>query len=44
MQKPQDIYLNCVKRVLRYVIGMMEYDILYKADTVVRLKGFTDAD
>ena len=35
MQKPQDIHLDCTKRVVRYVSGMMDYDILYKSKTVI---------
>ena len=44
MQTPQDIHLDRVKWVLRYVSGMMGYDILYRSATPIRLKGYTYAD
>ena len=44
MQTPRDIHLDCAKRVLRYVSGTMDYGILYKLATLIRLKGYTDAD
>ena len=43
MQTPRDIHLNCAKRVLRYVSGTMDYDILYKSATPIRLEGYIDA-
>ena len=43
MQTPQDIHLDCAKRVLRYVSGTMDYGILYKAATPIRLERYTDA-
>ena len=33
MQKPRHIHLDCAKRTLMYVSGMMNYDILYKSYT-----------
>mgnify|MGYP000748242353 CR=1 FL=1 len=44
IQTPRDIHLDCAKRVLRYVSGTMDYDILYKSATLIRLEGHTDAD
>ena len=44
MQTPRDIYLDCAKRVLRYVSGTMDYGILYKSATPIQLEGYTDAD
>ena len=44
MQTPRDIHLGCAKRVLRYVSGTMDYDILYKSATPIRLEGYTDAN
>ena len=43
MQAPHLIYLDCVKWVLRYVSGTMDYDILYKSTMLIGLKGYTDA-
>ena len=39
MQTPHDIHLDCANRILRYVSGTMNYDILYKSATSIRLKG-----
>ena len=44
MQTPRDIHLDCAKRVLRYVSGTMDFGILYKSATPIRLEGYTDAD
>ena len=44
MQTPRDIHLDCAKRLLRYVSGTMDYVILYKLATPIRLKRYTDAD
>ena len=35
MQTPVYIHLYCAKRVLRYVSGTMDYDILYKSVTPI---------
>ena len=42
MQTPHDIHLNCVKQVLRYVSGTMEYGLLYKLSTSIQLEGYID--
>ena len=44
MQTLCDIHLDCGMRVLRYVSGTMDYDILYKLTTLIRLEGYTDAN
>ena len=44
MQTSQNIHLDCVKRVLRYVCGTINYDILYKSGTPIQLEGYSDAD
>ena len=44
MQTPCDIHLDCAKRVLRYVSGTMDCDILYKMAMPIRFEGYTDAD
>ena len=44
MQSPHDTHLDCVKRVLRYVSGTMDCDILYRSTTLIRHEGYTDAD
>ena len=44
MQTPRDVHLDSAKRVLRYVSGTMNYDILYKSPTPIRLEGYTDTD
>ena len=41
IQTPRDIHLDCAKRVLRYVSGTMDYDILYKSATLIRLERYT---
>ena len=43
MQTPRNIHLDCAKRVLRYVSGTMNYDILYKLATLIRLSGYANA-
>ena len=35
MQTPRNIHLDCAKRVLRYVSGTMDYDILYNSATPI---------
>ena len=44
MQTPRDIHLDYAKRVLSYVSGTMDFGILYKSATLIRLEGYTDAD
>ena len=44
MQTLRDIHLDYAKRVLRYMSGTMDYDILYMSATPIQLKGYTDAD
>ena len=44
MQTPRDIQLDCAKQMLRYVSGTMDYDILYKSVTPIRLEGYIDAN
>ena len=44
LQTPHDIHPDCAKRVLRYVSGTVDYGILYKSATPIRLKGYTNAD
>ena len=39
MQTPGDIHLDCVKRVVTYVSGTMDYVILYKSGTLIQRKG-----
>ena len=39
MQTPQNIHVDCVKRMLRYISGIMDSAILYKSATQIRLKG-----
>ena len=41
---PRNLHLDCTKRILQYVNTTMEYDIMYKSNTIIRLKGYTDAD
>ena len=44
MQTPRDVHLDSAKRVLRYVSGTMDYNILYKTATQIQLEGNTNAD
>ena len=44
MQTLRDTHLDCPKRVLRYVSGTMDCDILYKTAMPIQLEGYTDAD
>ena len=44
MQSPRNLHLDCAKRILQYVSTMMDYDILYKSNTIIRLEGYTDAN
>ena len=44
MQNLQNLHLDCAKRVLRYVGTTMDYDIIYKSNTTIRLEGHTDVD
>ena len=44
MQNPRNLHLDCAKRILRYVSATMDYDIMYKSNTTIRLEGYTDMD
>ena len=44
IQNPQNLHLNCIKRILRYVSTTMDYDIMYKSNAITRLEGYTNAD
>ena len=44
IKNPRDIHFDCAKQLLRYVSGTMDYGILYKSTTPIRLEGYTDAD
>ena len=44
MQTQCDTLLDFVKWVLRYVSETMDYDILYKSVSPIRLEGYTNAD
>ena len=35
MQNRRDVHPDCTKRVLRYVRGMMDFDIIYKSDMII---------
>ena len=40
MQTPRNIHLDYAKRVLHYVNGLMNYNILYKSATLIQLEGY----
>ena len=40
MKTHRNLHLDCAKQVLRYVSGTMNYDILYKSATPIRLEGY----
>ena len=40
MQNPRNLHLNCAKRILRYVSATMDYGIVYKSNTTIRLEGY----
>ena len=44
MQNPRNLHLDCAKRILWYVSTRMDYGIMYKSNTTIRLEGYTDAD
>ena len=44
MQNPKKLHLEAVRRILRYVKGTLDDDILYKKDGDRKLVGFCDAD
>ena len=44
IQNPQNLHLNCIKRILRYVSTTMDYNIMYKSNMVIQLEGYTDTD
>ena len=44
IQNPQNLHLNCIKRILRYVSTTMDYNIMYKSNMVIQLEGYTDAN
>jgi len=44
MEKPYSNHWEAAKKVLRYVRGIIDYEIFYKADVMVNLIGYTDSD
>lgn len=44
MEKPAQIHVNAVKRILRYIRGTIGYGISYKSNMNVVLSCFSDAD
>ena len=44
MEKPYSNHWEAAKRILRYVKGTIDYEILYKANTLVDLISYTDSD
>ncbi|KAL6214302.1 hypothetical protein ACLB2K_013738 [Fragaria x ananassa] len=44
MERPTELHLSAVKRVLRYVKGTLELGILYKKGGTGDLVGYTDSD
>ena len=44
MQKQQNVHLDCAKRIFRYVNTTIDYDIMYKFDTILQLEGYTNVD
>ena len=40
---PGEVYWKVVKRILRYLNGMMDYRLYYQGQDL-QLKGYTDAD
>ena len=43
MQSPSEMHFRCAKRVLRYIQGNLDHEILYSKGSV-QLVGYTDAD
>ena len=44
MQTPRNTHLDCAKWVLRYASWTMNYNILYKWATPIRLEGYMNSD
>ena len=44
MPNPRNLHLEYTRRILRYVSATMDYNIVYKSNTTIRLEGYTDAD
>ncbi|XP_017628978.1 secreted RxLR effector protein 161-like [Gossypium arboreum] len=44
MQQPSKVHYGASKRVLRYIVGTLEYGIWYSKTPNFRLCGFTDSD
>ena len=44
MQNPRNLHLDCAKRILWYVSATMDYSIMYRSNTTIRLEGYTDVD
>ncbi|GKU98015.1 hypothetical protein SLEP1_g11072 [Rubroshorea leprosula] len=44
MHSPSEIHLKAAKRILRYVKGTIDFGVLYKSSTNVKLIRFTDSD
>ena len=38
------MFISIALRVLRYVCGTMDFGIIYKLDTIIRLDGYMDAN
>jgi len=44
MERPIEMNLSTVKRILRYLKGTMNYEVMYKKEGKVRLIGWSDLD
>jgi hypothetical protein len=44
MQEPRESHWNAAKRVLRYIQGTKDYDLLYKKNKKCVLVGYSDAE
>ena len=44
MQNLKKPHLEAVRRILRYIKGTIDYDILYKKDGVGEMVGYCDVD
>lgn len=44
MESPKDSHWQTGKRILRYVVGTIDYGLWYPSDSESSLVGFTDSD
>lgn len=44
MNSPNKLHLNAAKRVLRYIKGIIDFDVFYERGKELKLEAYVDSD